>query len=92
MKQHDQEQLGKQKIPWSSQLCGYTSSLRRVREGLQERNLEAGADAEAMNILIGSSRLAYPAFFSMLRSLLIDNIAHKELGMPKLIANQGNSS
>jgi hypothetical protein len=62
-KPHDQKQLGEERVYFVTQLINLSS--KEVRAGSHSRNLEAGADTEAMEgkLITGlSSWLAQPAF------------------------------
>jgi hypothetical protein len=65
IKHHIQSELGRKGFSWLILLHG-SPTLKEARQELKQgRNLEAGADAEAMGgccLLACSSRLAQPAF------------------------------
>ncbi|CAO2609842.1 hypothetical protein LEMLEM_LOCUS14387 [Lemmus lemmus] len=47
IKHHDQKQLGEERVYFTVQLSGQTPLLREFRARTQDRNPEAGANAEA---------------------------------------------
>ena len=48
-KDHDQKQLGKERVYFSSPLSGHTASVKDSMAENPGRNLEAGTEAEAKN-------------------------------------------
>ena len=77
MKHHDQRDLGRKGFIWL-QLPNHCLSLKEIRTGFKEgRDLEAGADPEAM------SRCCF-LLMACLACFLIEKSHHNELCLPPI--------